>query len=163
MSAINRRDLCITAGAFTVFGSLQAKAQNQTNGLASGPDTIDTTKSHVFHFNELVPQQGASGVSPEISGVVRRPVMHGTLPTGEFIEVHESMVPAGKMPHFPHKHRSPEFVMIREGHMEYWGEDGKHVLTGPGDIIYSASNLMHGWKNTGDTSASYFVVMISHE
>jgi quercetin dioxygenase-like cupin family protein len=164
MSAINRRDLCLTAGVLAVFGGLLDEAQNpnQNNGSASEADTIDMTKSRVFRFDQMVPQQSPNGDSIEFSGVLRRPAMHGTVPTGEFVEVHETTVPAGKMPHPPHKHRNSEFVLIREGKMEYWNEDGKHVLTGPGDIIYSASNQLHGWKNTGDTNATYFVVMISH-
>jgi len=32
---------------------------------------------------------------------------------------------------------------------------------GSGDIAYSASNKMHGMKNTGTVNASYFIVSIS--
>jgi len=66
------------------------------------------------------------------------------------------------MPHPPHQHRNTEFVLIREGHVEYWGADGKREPMGPGDLVYSASNQMHGMKNIGDTMATYFVVSISH-
>lgn len=149
MAAVNRRDLCLSAGAFAALGLL---AEAQTTGAPA--DTIEMTKSRVFHFDQLKVDQHANG------GWGRQ-VMHGTLPTGEFVEVHETGLPPGQMPHPPHQHRNTEFVLIREGHVEYWGADGKHEPMGPGDIAYSASNQMHGMKNTGETMATYFVVSIS--
>jgi quercetin dioxygenase-like cupin family protein len=149
MAAINRRDLCLSAGAFAALGLL-AEAQK-----GSAPaDTIDMTKSRVFKFDQMEVQK-------HDNGGWGRPVMHGTLPTGEFVEVHETMLPPGQMPHPPHKHRNTEFVLIREGNVEYWGEDGKHEPMGPGDLVYTASNQMHGMNNTGTANASYFVVSIS--
>jgi len=150
MAAINRRDLCLSAGVFAALGLL-AEAQSQ----AAPADTIDMTKSRVFHFDQMTVQQHANGGWG-------RPVMHGTLPTGEFVELHETMLPPGQMPHPPHKHRNTEFVLMREGHVEYWGQDGKHVPMGPGDIAYSASNQLHGMKNTSTANASYFIVSVSH-
>jgi quercetin dioxygenase-like cupin family protein len=135
-----------------VLGGLMAEAEATPQ---PGADTIDTSKSRVFRFDQMEVQHHANGGWG-------RPVMHGTLPTGEFVEVHETMLPPGAMPHPPHKHRNTEFVLMREGHVEYWGADGQHVPAGPGDIIFSASDQMHGMKNTGDANASYFVVSISH-
>ncbi len=153
MSTMNRRDVCLAAGAFAAFGGLIAQAQ-EVHGEGSGAG-FDTSKSHVFRFDEMTVQKHSNGGWG-------RPVMHGTLPTGEFVEVHETMLPPGQMPHPPHQHRNSEFVLIREGRLEYWGADGKHEPCGPGDIVFSASNQMHGMKNIGDTNASYFVVSISH-
>ena len=156
MSDMNRRDLCLAAGAFAALGGLlsQANAQQETHGEGSGA-AIDLSKSQVFHFDQMKVEQ-------HTNGGWGRPVCHGTLPTGEFVEVHETMLPPGQMPHPPHQHRNSEFVLIREGKVEYWGADGKHVPAGPGDIVFSASNQMHGMKNIGDVNASYFVVSISH-
>lgn len=150
MAPMNRRDICLSAGAFAVLGLL-ADAQAQH----ASADTIDMAKSHVFHFDRLAVEQNANGGW-------QRPVMHGTLPTGEFVEVHESMLPPGQMPHPPHKHRNTEFVLMREGHVEYLDENGKQIPMGPGDIAYSASNQMHGMKNTGTANATYFIVSVSH-
>lgn len=149
MATMNRRDLCLSAGAFAALGML---AEGQTPGAPA--DTIDMAKSRVFHFDGMKVEQHSNGGWG-------RPVMHGTLPTGEFVEVHETMLPSGQMPHPPHKHRNTEFVLMREGHVEYWGEDGKHIPMESGDIAYSASNQMHGMKNTSNANASYFIVSIS--
>lgn len=158
MADWNRRDVC-AAGVFATLGTLMAQAQTgqqaESHPAVSGGDSVDMTKSRVFRFNDLPVKHNANGGWS-------RAVMHGTLPTGEFVEVHETGLPAGQMPHPPHKHRNSEFVMIREGRVEYWGEDGKREPMGPGDLVYSASNQMHGMKNIGDAMATYFVVSISH-
>ncbi|HVG26787.1 MAG TPA: cupin domain-containing protein [Acidobacteriaceae bacterium] len=158
MSAWNRRDVCL-AGAFAALGSLMAEAQAEHHPAAENDSPALSpaamAQSRVFRFSQMKVEQHPNGGWG-------RPVMHGTLPTGEFVEVHETMLPPGQMPHPPHKHRNTEFVMIREGHVEYWNADGKHEPMGPGDLVYSASNEMHGMKNVGTVPATYFVVSISH-
>jgi quercetin dioxygenase-like cupin family protein len=149
MKTMNRREMC---GALSAFALMATIAEAQTPA-ASG-DTTDMAVSKVFSFEKLPVTQNANG------GWGRQ-VMHGTLPTGEFVEVHETMLPAGKMPHPPHKHRNTEFVLIREGKLEFLN-DGKPEPVGVGDVIYTASNVMHGLTNVGTTPALYFVVSISH-
>jgi quercetin dioxygenase-like cupin family protein len=144
--------------AFASLGGLLSRAQAmQTSTAAEGnaaPGEASLTVSKVFHFDEMK-------VSHSANGGWGRAVMHGTLPTGEFVEVHETMLPAGQMPHPPHRHRNTEFVLIREGKLEFLN-DGKPEPAGVGDVIYTASNQMHGMKNVGDTPALYFVVSVSH-
>lgn len=155
---MNRRDLCIAMTAFaslSALTSLAAQAQEQEMKPASADSTIDMSQSQVFHFDSLK-------VTKNANGGWGRPVLHGTLPTGEFVEVHETMLPPGKMPHPPHKHRDSEFILIREGQLEFYNE-GKPEPAGPGDVIYTASNRMHGLKNVGTTPAMYFVVAISRK
>ncbi len=142
---MNRRDFGLAMAAFAALG---LTAEGQATGDA------DLSMSRVFKFEDLVEKKSENGGWS-------RAITHGTLPTGEFMELHETMLPPGKMPHPPHKHRNSEFLLIRQGKLEYENE-GKPEPVEAGDIIYSASNRMHGLKNVGDVNALYFVVSISH-
>ena len=151
---INRRDMCVAVAAFASLGGVLARAQEATGPTARSADTTDMAVSKVFRFDEMP-------VSHHANGGWSRAVMHGTLPTGEFVEVHETMLPQGQMPHPPHKHRNTEFVLIRQGNVEFLN-NGKQEPAGVGDVVYTASNQMHGMKNVGDVPALYFVVSVSH-
>jgi quercetin dioxygenase-like cupin family protein len=148
MKELNRRELMVALSAFAAMGSTMAEAQT---GPAAGPDG-KLSKSVVFNYSKLPVKNYANGGSG-------RAVLSGYLPTGEFVEVHETLLPAGQMPHPPHKHSHSEFVLIREGTLEFLN-DGKPEPVGVGDVIFTASNVMHGLKNVGTTMASYFVVAV---
>ena len=144
--------------AFASLGSFLTQAHAMQTGSEEKPDNLaaDPTlaTSRVFRFDDMK-------VSHSSNGGWGRTVMHGTLPTGEFVEVHETMLPPGQMPHPPHRHRNTEFVLIREGKLEFLN-NGTPEPVGVGDVIYTASNQMHGLKNVGETPALYFVVSVSH-
>jgi quercetin dioxygenase-like cupin family protein len=160
MATVNRRDVIAAAGAFAALGAMMAGAQpmqadgeQQTQSLPMGDAAL--AQSRVFRFSQMP-------VTNNANGGWGRQVLHGTLPTGEYVECHETMLPAGKMPHPPHKHRNTEFVLIREGKLEFL-DNGKPEPVGPGDVIFTASNVMHGLRNVGDTPALYFVVSVSRQ
>ena len=141
MSDLNRREFGM---AMAAFAALAGVAEGQNSGVLGEPK--------VFHYDELpVKHNGDVGES--------RAVVQGKLPTGEAIEVHQTTLMPGKMPHPPHHHSHSELLLIREGQVEYLS-GGKTQPAGPGDIIFTASMLEHGLKNVGTVPAKYFVVAI---
>ena len=153
MSELNRRDFAAALASFAALGTVFAEAAEAQGkvGPATGTDGM-LSKSVVFQYDQLPVSQSANGGSS-------RAVLSGFLPTGEFVEVHETSLPAGQMPHPPHHHVHSEFILVREGQIEYVS-DGAPKTLGPGGIIFNASNLRHGMKNIGSTMANYFVVAI---
>lgn len=112
-------------------------------------------KSRVIAFDQLQPIKLPTG------STMRR-VMAGPLPTGEFVEIHESELPAGLMPHPPHKHPNTEVLFIQSGSLEYLDGDTA-IPVGPGGIVFSASNVLHGLRNVGTTPATYIVVSVGRQ
>lgn len=150
MKSLNRRDLCVALSAFAAMGSVAAGAQAVAGG---GEKTL--SESEAFPFDKL-------RVSRSKNGGATRHVTQGVLATGEYVEMHETTLPPGEMPHPAHKHRHSEFMMIREGTVEF-DNDGTKTRLGPGGVIFAASNVMHGLKNVGEVPARYFVIAIGRE
>jgi len=151
MMTMNRRDLCV---ALTSFAALAAAwpAEGQAGPITQGEAALSVQK--VYLFEGLPVTKTANGES--------RAVVHGVLPTGESVEMHETTLLPGHMPHPPHKHLHSEFMMIREGTLEF-DNDGTLERLGPGGVIFAASNVVHGLKNVGETNANYFVIAIGRE
>lgn len=149
MKNFNRRDLCIALSALTAAGSLTQPGEAQAK-----PNEV-LSQSHTWTFDSLPVKQSANGGAS-------RAVVQGVLATGEAVEVHETTLPPGQMPHPAHKHRHSEFMFIREGDLEF-DNNGTKERVGPGGVIFAASNVMHGLKNVGSTPANYFVIAIGRE
>jgi len=147
MENLDRRDLFTAISALAALGTIA--------GSAAAADEPKLTESRVIPFSSLKLIQLSNG------GEQRR-VIQGRLTTGEAIEVHETMLPAGQMPHPPHKHVNTELLFIQTGSLEY-DDDGKITPIGPGDIVFTASNKMHGLKNVGTTPATYIVVSVGEK
>jgi quercetin dioxygenase-like cupin family protein len=163
MEKMSRRELVVALSSFAALGGVAALAQSQSESGAAGKSGAKASsrakkdrvldQSQTFKYDQLP-------VTNLPNGGTQRKVISGVLPTGEYIEVHETVLPAGKMPHPPHRHRNSEVVFIREGNLEFLN-NGKPEPVGPGGVIFTASNVLHGLKNVGDTPASYFVIAIS--
>jgi quercetin dioxygenase-like cupin family protein len=153
MKNLNRRDLCVALSAFAAMGGAAVEAQVAGTQAPSGENVL--SHSETFPFDKLPVKHSANGGAS-------RAVVHGVLATGEAVEMHETTLPPGQMPHPPHKHRHSEFMMVREGELEF-DNDGKPERVGPGGVIFAASEVMHGLKNVGDVNANYFVIAIGKE
>jgi quercetin dioxygenase-like cupin family protein len=164
MDTISRRDMCVAFTAFAALAAVTAEAQTNEPGTLpevmavpappGSPGDAVLTTPHVFRFADLPVVKTANGET--------RAVIRGVLPTGEAVELHETTLLPGHMPHPPHKHRHSEFMLIREGELQF-DNDGELQRVGPGGVIFAASNIMHGLKNVGDVTANYFVLAIGRE
>jgi len=123
--------------------------------LADAEEQSVLAHSAVYSFERLL-------VTHSSGGAATRPVLHGKLPTGETVELHETTLMPDQMPHPAHRHVHTEFMLIREGVVEFILE-GKSEQLGPGDVAYAASGELHGLKNTGTVPANYFVIAIGAE
>ncbi len=150
--SMTRRDVLhtlpvISASLLTALGSL-ATAED----VSAQSPALSVLPSGAWTFDELKVTK-----SPE--GAEFRPILMGKLATGEVLEVHETMLPPGGMPHPAHHHVHSEMWLVREGTVEF-NVMGKKKNIGPGGFAFVASNEEHGITNVGKTQAKYFVVAV---
>ena len=138
---ITRRDLCILLpGLLPVAATLDAFSESD-NSLPSANYPFDKLAVQALDHAEM------------------RRVLKGKLATGEALEVHETMLPAGAAPHALHRHVHSEMWFVREGTVELTVNGASYRL-GPGGVGFVHSNDEHGIKNVGSTAANYFVVAV---
>jgi mannose-6-phosphate isomerase-like protein (cupin superfamily) len=152
---ISRRDLCALGPVAAMLAAWPLSAQtfpaNKTS-IENAPDGPLLANSAVYPFDKLPVHTSASGMES-------RPVLRGHLPTGELLEVHETLLPAGAMPHPPHHHTHSELWLVREGTVALTVH-GVTQTVGPGGVGFAASNQQHSIRNVGPGPAQYFVVAV---
>jgi quercetin dioxygenase-like cupin family protein len=133
--AYSRREICLllpalasSAGRAAENASLQAKA---------------------YRFEDLPVRRNGENSS--------RSIFEGETRSGFALELHESDLAPGEMPHPPHHHLHEEMFLIREGTVEVTLA-GRATRLGPGSAAFVASDVEHGIKNVGTTHAQYFVL-----
>jgi quercetin dioxygenase-like cupin family protein len=131
----SRRELCVLLPAL-----LAARAQ------AAGNEALP---SKVYDFENL-PKKASDGNTS-------RPVLQGVTHEGYHLELHETDLAPGSMPHPPHHHAHEEVFLIRTGNLTVT-INGQSSGLGPGSVAYIASNQEHGIRNVGSTHAQYFVL-----
>jgi mannose-6-phosphate isomerase-like protein (cupin superfamily) len=130
-----------------LFSGLVASAVD----LEGLPNQENSLPSTTYPFSELPMRSG--------DGAAIWPVLKGKLATAESLEVHETTLPPGAVPHAPHHHVHSEMWLIREGTVQLTINGTSHVI-GPGSVGFVHSNDEHGIKNVGTTPATYFVVAV---
>lgn len=88
-----------------------------------------------------------------------RAILEGRTHTGDYLEVHETVLEPGAAPHPPHHHVGEEMFLISSGTVEIT-INGKSTRLGPGSAAFVASNEEHGLRNAGTGPAQYFVVTL---
>ena len=66
-------------------------------------------------------------------------------------------LPPGKSPHAPHTHAEEEVMIIESGQGEILC-DGKTTKIGPGSVMYTTPNAVHGITNTGSEPIVFYYV-----
>jgi mannose-6-phosphate isomerase-like protein (cupin superfamily) len=132
--------------------------QTAATGASSAASPVPTlADSRVFRYEDMAARTAANGNQS-------RAITHGTLRTGESVNLHESTQPAGTEPVALHTIHHNEFICVQEGTLTFDHVDasGKTIseTAGPGSVIYVAEGTNHRVRNSGATSASYFVIAI---
>ena len=143
MSMLSRRSV-IGFGVSLLAVALVAVRAHGAQALPSGLFSHDTLEVR------------ASG-STEI-----RQMLTGATHSGYRVDLHETALAAGQMPHAAHHHVHEEMLLIREGTLEVTVKDRTQRL-GPGSAVYIASGEEHGWKNVGTSQAKYFVLALGDD
>lgn len=135
---IDRRDLSLLLPFIVAAANVEAQDKSQL------PSTV------WIYENLPVRENGAN----------RSRAVFNSLATGNYpVEMHETELAPGLMPHPPHSHAHNELLILREGTLEVT-IDGKTSKLTPGSIAWVASNEHHGWRNVGETRARYFVMAL---
>ena len=147
----SRRDLTMLMGALAA-GAAGAAAQEAKSTPKAPAEPLKVLPSHVYKFEDMPVRPGGPNNANK-----SRAVMHGTTHGGFAVEVHETELAPGLMPHPPHHHIHEEIIMLRQGIVEVTC-NGVTTKMGPGSVSYNASNEEHSLKNVGTENAIYFVV-----
>jgi mannose-6-phosphate isomerase-like protein (cupin superfamily) len=130
----SRRDLCVMLSALAA------------SPVAAAQEPV--LESKAYPYEQLTVR--------EAHGNQSRGILAGKLHDGCFLEVHQTRLAPGAMPHPPHHHVHEEMFFIREGDLELT-INGHTTRLGPGSAGFVGSNDEHGIRNIGTTPAEYFV------
>ena len=178
MKNLSRRDVCVALPALAVVGAGVPGAIGMQVHASEFPAPQGQPQAEYRPGNNKVeataPASGTVGAARAIpfdgmpvrtnaSGGETREIAHGTLATGETVNLHQTMQVVGQTPPALHVIQHSEFICVREGELEFQHEvDGKLVAehVGPGGVFYVAFGTRHAIKNVGTVAARYFVVAI---
>jgi quercetin dioxygenase-like cupin family protein len=134
---LTRRDIAVAAIAISTTVCAVAVAKQKTQG------------STIFGWDSIT----ATATS---SGAVRQ-FFRGPTATLDNLDIHVTTLNPGQASHPPHQHANEELVIVKEGTLDVF-INGQWQRTGPGSVIFIASNELHGVRNPGPGPAMYHVV-----
>lgn len=129
-------------------------ATAELRGKAPLPDDPKRLGAAIFQWNKLVAEPKETGA--------RRGVTDLPTSTLANFECHVTTLKPGVAPHAPHRHPDEEIVLLTEGSLDVT-VNGATTRIGPGSIVFVSSGDLHGWKNAGDTPATYYVMRLKTE
>lgn len=118
------------------------------SALASPANSLP---SSAHPFEDMHPEKDGSATY--------RDILEGTTHTGDYLEVHETVLDPGAAPHPLHRHIGEELFLISSGSVDFT-INGKTTRLPPGSAVFVASNDEHQIRNAGSTPAQYFVVTL---
>src|SRR5690242_3148385 len=91
------------------------------------------------------------------SGRMRRQFIEGIAKVLPYLEIHATTLAPGKAPHPPHNHDDEEMIIVKEGQLTVTIE-GQSKELGPGSVALAVPGDLHGFINSGKTTATYYVM-----
>ncbi len=134
----SRRDLMAALPALAVMGTALATAEDKP-----------VMGSRVFNLDSFPAKKTSWGSM--------RSLCNAPTPTLENLEMHVSTLNPGMASHKPHRHPNEELIIIAQGTVETLS-NGVWKRVGPGDVVFNASNHLHGFRNVGKEPAIYHVI-----
>lgn len=150
----NVQNVGATPAVYFVFNFATALTRTLAGKSAAGLAVPGKLGSTIRDWQKLPVKPTATGE--------RRDVLDSPTTTLANFECHVTTLQPGVAPHAPHHHPDEEFVLVKEGLLEVT-INNTISRAGPGSIIFCASNDEHGWRNAGDTPATYYVIRIVTE
>ena len=130
-----------------IVGLLAMPCAADAHGAGTDPSPV--MGPTVFHWDD------SKFVNNEHGSV--RSLCKSPTATVDQLEMHITRLDPGQSPHPPHRHVNEELIILREGQVETLS-DGKWVKAAPGDVIFNASNSLHGLRNISSAPAVYHVI-----
>ena len=136
MDAMNRRDLMVALSSFAALAAVAAEGTG-TTGAGNLPENDGCApkprpgrkaircwrRRGRFRFEDLPVVKTANGET--------RAVTPWSAQGRQAVEMHETRLLPGHMPHPPHQHKHSEFILVREGQMEFENVAKPDNVVGP--------------------------------
>lgn len=136
----------VIALAVALSGATDVNAQPR----AAAPAAASPIRSMV------VPADSARNLRSTPTGHVRS-LMDSATATLARLESHVTTLAPGAEPHVPHRHAHEELLLVQHGTLEVLQGTAKR-RAGAGSLIFQGSNELHGLRNIGADTASYWVI-----